>query len=417
MRLIDHEHADLDADERVDEPGRRKALGRDVEKPQPPLRACSIASRFDAGVLLAVDQRRAPAAVAFEARDLVGHQRDERRDDDREVLAHQRRELVAERLAGARRHDHQDVAPGQRGPHRILLTGAERGESEVLVERVAGRDHRADDDSRPISRNAWCPLTLTRRDRRPLPSAARYRRRASDLDATLELARAAARGGTTDVVATPHVNATWPNTPERIGVGVQELRRQLAEHEIPLRIHAGAEVALTWAMERSDGELARLTLGGGPWLLVEPPHTSRVIGLDGLLVRLQHRGHRIILAHVERCPTFLADREMLARLVDAGMLTSVTAGSLVGRFGGRVQRFTHDLLNAGLVHNVASDAHDVRGRPPGISGELERAGLEERRSWLTVEVPRALLGGAPIPIAPAWPASHQRRGLRALLRR
>jgi protein-tyrosine phosphatase len=239
----------------------------------------------------------------------------------------------------------------------------------------------------------------------------------SDLDAAIELARAAARCGTTDVVATPHVNATWPNTPERIGAGVEALRRRLAEHEIPLRIHAGAEVALTWGMECSDDELAQLTLGGGPWLLVEPPHTSRVIGLDGLLVRLQHRGHRIILAHVERCPTFLAEREMLARLVDGGMLTSVTAGSLAGRFGGAVQRFTHDLLSAGLVHNVASDAHDVRGRPPGLSAELERAGLEEQRPWLTAELPRALLDGAPIPIAPAWPAAYQRRGLRALLRR
>jgi protein-tyrosine phosphatase len=99
------------------------------------------------------------------------------------------------------------------------------------------------------------------------------------------------------------------------------------------------------------------------------------------------------------------------------MLTSVTAGSLVGRSGGQVQRFTHQLVCAGLVHNVASDAHDVRGRPPGLSGELTRAGLEEQQPWLTVEVPRALLDGAPIPLAPAWPASYRRRGLRALLRR
>lgn len=239
----------------------------------------------------------------------------------------------------------------------------------------------------------------------------------ADLDAALELARAAVRSGTTDVVATPHVNATWPNTPERIGAGVDSLRRHLRQHEIPLRIHTGAEVALTLGMECSDDELARLTLGGGPWLLVEPPHASRAIGLEGLLVRLQHRGHKIILAHVERCPTFLADWQMVARLVDGGMLTSVTAGSLIGRFGGQVQRFTHHLLSAGLVHNVASDAHDLRGRPPGLSGELTRAGLEAQRPWLTAEVPRALLDGASIPLAPAWPAPYRRRGLRALLRR
>ena len=42
-----------------------------------------------------------------------------------------------------------------------------------------------------------------------------------------------------------------------------------------------------------------------------------------------------------------------------GVLTSVTAGSLAGRFGEQVRRFALSLFERGLVHNVASDAHDL----------------------------------------------------------
>ena len=104
-----------------------------------------------------------------------------------------------------------------------------------------------------------------------------------------------------------------------------------------------------------------------------------------LLHHLQARGHRIVLAHPERSPALQRDPGKLAALVDAGMLCSITAGSLVGRFGSTVQRFTFDLVQEGLVHNVASDAHDARRRPPGMAEEITQAdadlpGLAIRRS-------------------------------------
>ena len=224
-----------------------------------------------------------------------------------------------------------------------------------------------------------------------------------DLDAAVAMARAAASSGVNTIVATPHVNWEWQNSPGSIAASAHRVDAQLAELAIPVRVRAGAEVALTRAIDLPDVELHRLTLGGGPWLLIEPPHMSAAIGIEGLLLQLQARGHRIVLAHVERCPTFIDDMEMLERLVQAGMLASLTAGSLVGRFGGTVQRFAHRLLTRGLIHNVASDAHDCHQRPPGLSKELSSAGLAEQAGWLTKDVPAAILAGNEIPPAPEWP--------------
>jgi len=70
-----------------------------------------------------------------------------------------------------------------------------------------------------------------------------------------------------------------------------------------------------------------------------------------------------------------------------------------------------------LVHNVASDAHDVTDRAPGIAAELEQAGLAALGEWLTEAVPAAILDGQPIPARPPISAAGARRAGRLRLRR
>jgi protein-tyrosine phosphatase len=226
------------------------------------------------------------------------------------------------------------------------------------------------------------------------------------------LARAAALSGANVLVATPHVNGRYHSAPEAIARSVDELNSHLAEVGISVEVRPGAEISLTRAMEMEPAELERFGLGGGPWLLVEPPFTPGAAGLDILLRELQRRGHRIVLAHPERCPAFQRDPQMLSSLVGAGALTSLTAGSLVGRFGRDVRRFALSLVREGIVHNVASDAHDCGGRPPGIASELERAGMGPLADWLTRAVPTAILRAAEIPPQPAVALPRMRSGPR-----
>jgi len=210
---------------------------------------------------------------------------------------------------------------------------------------------------------------------------------------SLALARAAERAGIRTLVATPHVSWRYANTAAAIARGVAALNERLAEEGVELEVLAGAEIAMTRIADTAPDELERLALGGNGWLLVEPPFTPAASGLDTILLELQRQGHRILLAHPERCPAFLRDPEMLARLVQAGILTSITAGSLAGRFGSAPQRFGLSLLREGLAHNVASDAHDAVQRAPGMASEIEQAGLGALSDWLTLEVPSAILAG------------------------
>jgi protein-tyrosine phosphatase len=218
---------------------------------------------------------------------------------------------------------------------------------------------------------------------------------------SLALARAASACGVRTLVATPHVSWHYQNEAETIGRLVEDLRRHLAADGVALQVLAGAEIAVTRVKEIAPPELARLRLGGGEWLLVEPPFTPVASGLEIILRDLQRQGHRILLAHPERCPAFQRDPHMLGTLVREGFLTSLTAGSLVGRFGGLARRFALQLVQEELVHNVASDAHDLSKRTPGISSELEQAGLAPLEEWLTHAVPTAILHGGEIPVRPS----------------
>jgi len=78
-----------------------------------------------------------------------------------------------------------------------------------------------------------------------------------------------------------------------------------------------------------------------------------------------------------------------------------------------VRRFAEELVRDELVHNVASDAHDTRGRPPGMGAELERAGLEPLADWLVRAVPEAILAGGEIRPRPFFvpPGEPVARGL------
>jgi protein-tyrosine phosphatase len=237
------------------------------------------------------------------------------------------------------------------------------------------------------------------------------------IEESVALARAAERAGIETIVATPHVSSRYRNRADGIARLVAELNERLRQEGVAVEIRPGAEIALTAISELEAGELSRLALGGGEWLLVEPPFTPVAPGLEGAIVDLRHAGRRLVLAHPERCPAFQREPRMLRSLASAGVLMSITAGSLSGRFGNDVKRFAHELVREGLVHNVASDAHDLKGRPPGIADDLSRAKLSNMTAWLAEEVPRAILSGGEIPPAPEPPAEPPRGRLASWLRR
>jgi hypothetical protein len=147
VRLVDDEQPDARFAHRLEEAGGREALGRDVQQAQLARRGARQRRAVRRRILLGVDERGAARGRARQRLDLVLHERDKWRDDEREVVAHERGKLVAERLARARGHHDEQVALGPRaadGGDRLGLAGAEVLEAEVLAQGAARILHSGD---------------------------------------------------------------------------------------------------------------------------------------------------------------------------------------------------------------------------------------------------------------------------------
>jgi protein-tyrosine phosphatase len=240
-----------------------------------------------------------------------------------------------------------------------------------------------------------------------------------DMTTAIAMARLHVAAGVRTVAATPHVSWDMPTPLATIEIGLAELREALSQERIPLEVLPGAEIDVHQAEALSDDALRALALGGSGWLLLEAPLQQRV-ELEPVARALLRRGHRIVLAHPERSPLLQRDPAALRRLTREGVLTQLTASSFVGGFGRTVQRYAEQLLEDGLVHTVASDAHDLVRRPPGIADVLVGAGIGDLVPLLSQEVPAAILAGDRIPQVPRRPRRRRppaRRSLRALLGR
>jgi len=213
-------------------------------------------------------------------------------------------------------------------------------------------------------------------------------------EAALEMARAAVAAGTRAMATTSHIAHVFSLDPEQIVHGRETLAARLAYEGIDLELLAGGEIAHDRLPELDDEMLRTLTLGGGPYLLLECPFTPIGDGLEPLVDDLHERGFEVLLAHPERSVSFQRDPELLAALVDQGALAQVTVGSLTGHFGRIPQRTAEMMVREGLVHVLATDAHDVAGRAPvlHVNGSL----TADQHEQMTTVVPGAIVAGQPV---------------------
>jgi protein-tyrosine phosphatase len=239
----------------------------------------------------------------------------------------------------------------------------------------------------------------------------------SRLVGSLALARAAVAAGTHVMAATPHIGLRYPIVPAELPARVAGLNAQLRRESIPLELVVGGELAPTRVADLDDAELRAIALGEGSCVLLECPFTRAGGLMSASVSHLQHRGFRVLLAHPERSPEFLHEPGALSALVRAGVVVQVTASSLRGDFGRTVRRFALEMLEAGLVHVIASDAHDATLRSPAVLPIVRDVVRRHRlaagmTAYVTEDVPRALLADAPIPAPPA----HGRKPLRSRIR-
>jgi protein-tyrosine phosphatase len=234
-----------------------------------------------------------------------------------------------------------------------------------------------------------------------------------DLAMSLAMARMALADGISTIACTPHIlPGVYNNSGPAIRSAVARLAESIAAAGIPISLVTGADVHIAPNLDVQLRDGRALTLNNSRYFLLEPPHHVLPPRLEDLIFGLQAAGYVPILTHPERLSWVEGHYHLIGRLVSSSVLMQITAGSVMGRFGRRPRYWAERMLDEGLCHLLATDAHNTGQRASRMADARDvvakRLGDDEAIN-LVLRRPQGILNNLrpaelpPVPQAKAGP--------------
>jgi protein-tyrosine phosphatase len=187
------------------------------------------------------------------------------------------------------------------------------------------------------------------------------------MEESMKMAQAAVDEGIHTIIATPHhANGRYNNETGMVMQAVLQLNAELNARDIPLEVGCGQEIRLYPKLVDDLYEHRLLTLHESNYMLLELPADQIPQRTFELLHALQVLNIKAVIAHPERNREIMQNSDKLLSLIEAGALSQVTAHSINGLSGSKIQTVSLELCRLNLVHFVASDAHNLHLRPFGL---------------------------------------------------
>lgn len=194
---------------------------------------------------------------------------------------------------------------------------------------------------------------------------------AKDDQMTLNMLRMAEKDGTRTMIATPHYY--YPHyiaTEEEIMKKVKYVNQLAHENGIRVEVLQGREVMLDNYTLEDIKQGVMGSLNNSQYLLVELSMQEWKPYYLSLMYELQLMGYILIIAHPERYPYVQEDITMLNPLIKEGAIFQITASSITGLHGKKIQKVSKELIRQGAIQLIASDSHSDRLRNPSIQKGL-----------------------------------------------
>lgn len=191
---------------------------------------------------------------------------------------------------------------------------------------------------------------------------------APDEATAIAMARMFVADGVTTVACTPHIlPGLYHNTGDGIRAATLSLQHSLSAHEIDLQLVFGADAHIcpNFVADLRTGVIP--TLAASRYVLVEPPHHTAPQRIEQFFFDILVAGYVPILTHPERLSWINQHYGVMQRLAAQGVWMQITAGSLTGAFGKNARYWGERMLDEGLVHILATDAHEAHRRVPNLS--------------------------------------------------
>ncbi len=217
---------------------------------------------------------------------------------------------------------------------------------------------------------------------------------ARNLDMALAMARIAVDDGITHMACTPHIYPTlFENTPQGIESAVNAFRHQLEINSIPLELNYGADIQVVPELVSHLHSGTFPSICGSRYFLFEPPHHVPLVHFQRFIDDSLSAGFVPVITHPERLTWIDGHYQEFVQAAEAGAWIQITAGSVAGRFGKEPGYWSERMLDDGIVHVLATDAHNTRSRAPLLAEARAVAAkiVGESESWrLVLDRPRMI---------------------------
>lgn len=185
-----------------------------------------------------------------------------------------------------------------------------------------------------------------------------------NLDMSLQMAEQAKKEGINKILLTPHhMDGEYVNHKNEIVLAVKNFQKDLIDNNIDIEVRAGQEVHINGnLLSNVDNDDILYTNTNDKYMMLELPHGGVPEYTEDMIFELKLKGITPVIVHPERNHGFQNNPDKLYDLVTQGCLTQLTATSYVGGFGKHIQKFTEQIIDAGLGFTFSSDAHNMTGR-------------------------------------------------------
>ncbi len=219
---------------------------------------------------------------------------------------------------------------------------------------------------------------------------------AGSIEQTIEMCEIAEECGTQILFLTPHL-MYWNEAEDILDERDEKaafLKNFLWENNFSIDIKTGFEILC-------DDDIFNVkyfkpyTLNGSRYILIEFDFFKTTAeDVKAWCKYLQSFGLVPIIAHPERYNFVMRNRAVLDSLSDTGVLFQINAGSPVGAFGDIEMSIACDMLRAGYVDFVGSDAHSINYRNTDMLSFFEDYPYwvgEEQMTLITRKNPLAII--------------------------
>ena len=187
---------------------------------------------------------------------------------------------------------------------------------------------------------------------------------ACTLEDSLAMADNDVAEGISHMLVTPHHNnGKFLNPKAAVVAATGALQTELDNRGIKLNLYPSQEVRINGDLLKDIENDDILFIDEEQrYLLIEFPTLSIPAYTEQLFFKLRQQGITPVIVHPERNQAIIDDPNILLPFIERGALAQVTASSYAGAFGKDIAKLSSQLIEANLVHILASDAHNTRGR-------------------------------------------------------